>query len=141
MARLDGWKASGLVLAAVLLGGVIGVGVDRAVLAQQSAIKRTPLVTVDLPGTTGYEAVMGIAEIPPGGSSGRHFHHGTEIGYVLDGGLVIEHQGRPVQTVKPGEPFKIDPKAAHEAKPSGGAARILTVHMVEKGKPLAEPVK
>lgn len=141
MTRLDGWNAYGLVLAALIVGGVIGVGVDRAVLAQQAAIKRTPLVTVDLPGTTGYEAIMGIAEIPPGGTSGRHFHHGVEIGYVMEGGLVIEHEGRPVQTVKPGEPFRIDPKAPHEAKPAASAAKVLTIHMVEKGKPLAEPVK
>ncbi len=141
MTRLEGWKTYALVLAGVMVGGVLGIGLDRTVLAQPSAIKRTPLQTVDLPGTTGYEAVMGIAEIPPGGTSGRHFHHGAEIGYVMEGGLVIEHEGRPVQTVKPGEPFRIDPKAPHEAKPASGAAKILTIHMVEKGKPLAEPVK
>lgn len=122
-------------------GAVLGVGVDRGVQAQQSAIKRTPLMTVDEPGAAGHEAIMGIAEIPADGTSGRHYHHGVEIGYVLDGTLVIEHQGRSVQTVKAGEPFRIDANAAHEAKASGSATRILTVHMVEKGKPLAEPVK
>jgi quercetin dioxygenase-like cupin family protein len=141
MTRSDCWKVRGLTLVGLALGGVLGVGVDRLVLAQQSGIKRTPLVTVDEPGAPGYEAIMGIAEIPSGGTSGRHYHHGVEIGYVLDGTLVIEHQGRPVQTLKAGEPFRIDPNAAHEAKASGSAVSILTVHMVEKGKPLAEPAK
>lgn len=141
MTKRDSMTASGLTLAALAFGIVVGVGADRLALAQAGGIKRTPLVTVDEPGTTSHEAIMGIAELPAGGTTGRHRHHGTEIGYVLEGTLVIQHEGRAVQTVKAGEPFKIDASAAHDAVASGGAARILTVHMVEKGKPLAEPVK
>lgn len=135
-------KVYGLTLATLAMGAMLGIGLDRIVLAQQGAIKRTPLVTVDEPGTTSYEAIMGLAEIPSGGTSGRHIHHGVEIGYVLDGAIVIQHQGRAVQTVKAGEAFRIDANAAHEATvSSGAAAKVLTVHMVEKGRPLAEPVK
>lgn len=141
MTRQRGWKVYGLTVAGLVVGGMLGVGADRLVLAQQSGIKRTPLMTLDEPGAAGYEAVMGIAEIPAGGTSGRHFHHGVEIGYVLDGTLVIEHQGRPAQTVKAGEPFRIDTNAPHESKAGSSAAKILTVHLVEKGKPLAEPAK
>lgn len=141
MTRRDYWNVYGLTLVGVAVGAMLGVGLDRVVLAQQGGITRTPLVTVDEPGAPGYEAVMGIAEIPSGGTSGRHYHHGVEIGYVLDGTLIIEHQGRSVQTVKAGEPFSIDSNAAHEAKASGSTAKVLTVHMVERGKPLAEPAR
>lgn len=141
MRKLGSRKVYGVTLAALAVGGVLGAGVDRIVLAQQSSIKRTPLVTVDEPGTTSHEVVMGLAELPSGGTTGRHYHHGVEIGYVLEGTLVIQQQGRTVQTVKAGEPFRIDTNAPHDATASGGAAKILTVHMVEKGKPLAEPAK
>jgi quercetin dioxygenase-like cupin family protein len=54
-----------------------------AAIAQQSAIKRTPLQKVEFP--EGYVTVSGIAEVPPGGSAGRHTHPGIETGYLLEG--------------------------------------------------------
>jgi quercetin dioxygenase-like cupin family protein len=141
MTKRSWWSVCGLALTVLMAGVAIGVALERIVLAQPAGIKRTPLVTVDQPGTTGYEAIMGLAEIPSGGTSGRHIHHGVEIGYVLDGAITIQHEGRAVQTVKAGEAFRIGAKAAHDATASGGAVTVLTVHMVEKGKPLAEPVK
>ncbi len=135
------WKTYGLTMLGIAAGAIIGIGADRLVLAQQTGIKRTPLITVDEPGAPTYEAVMGIAEIPPGGASGRHRHPGVEIGYVLDGSVQVDQQGKPTQILKAGQAFRIDAAAPHESKASGGAVKILTVHMVEKGKPLAEPVQ
>jgi len=136
-------KVGLLVFGATLFGGAIGVGLDRVALAQQTAaIKRTILTRADVPSSTTHEAVMGIAEIPPGATSGRHFHHGIEIGYVIEGSIVAEHEGRPTATVKAGESFSNALTAIHEAKnPGTSPARILAVYIVEKGKPLAEPAK
>jgi quercetin dioxygenase-like cupin family protein len=136
-------KRSGLlVIAAAIVVGALGAGVDRVVLAQQSGIKRTILTRADVPASTTHEAVMGIAELAPGASAGRHYHHGMEIGYVLEGSVVIEHQGRPTSTVKAGESFKNDVTAVHDAKNAGSTpARILALYVVEKGKPLAEPAQ
>ena len=128
-----------LLLAAVVVGGALGVGADRALGAQQSGIKRTILLRTDDPAGPGHEAVMGIAEIAPGASAGKHRHYGIEIGYVLEGSVVIEHEGHPTITVKAGETFKND--GVHDAKNQGDKPlRILAVYLVEKGKPLAEPV-
>ena len=128
-----------LFVVALLLGGALGVGVDRAVGAQQGGVKRTMLMRTDEPGSTTHEAVMGIAEIAPGASAGRHRHPGVEIGYVLEGSMILMHEGHADLSLKPGDTFKND--GVHDAKNTGDKpVKILAVYLVEKGKPLAEPV-
>jgi quercetin dioxygenase-like cupin family protein len=134
-------------LSALMLAGgmAIGVGVDRVVVAQQSGITRTELTRVDVPASTTHEAVMAIAEIAPGASSGRHFHHGVELGYVLSGSLVVEHPDGSTATYSQGQAFKNPISEVHNGKNTGTVpVKILAVYIVEKGKPLAEaapPVK
>lgn len=129
-----------VVLAAVAVGVALGAGIDRVVLAQQSGIKRTVLQRADDPSSSTYEAVMGIAEIAPGASSGKHFHHGTELGYVLEGSAVIERENRPTITVKAGDAVRNEKGVVHNVVNHGsGPAKFLAVYIVEKGKPLAEP--
>jgi quercetin dioxygenase-like cupin family protein len=82
---------------------------------------------------------MGIAEIAPGANAGKHRHPGIEIGYVLEGSVVIEHEGQPSVTVKAGDAFRNE--GVHDARNLGSKpVKILAVYLVEKGKPLAEPV-
>jgi quercetin dioxygenase-like cupin family protein len=115
--------------------------VERVALAQQPGIKRTFLLRTDDPGAPTYEAVMGIAEIAPGAMAGRHRHPGIEIGYVLEGSVTLEHDGQPARALEAGDSFKNDP-GVHNAKNTGTApVRILAIYLVEKGKPLAEPVR
>ncbi len=129
-----------LVLAAVVAGATLGIGVDRAVIARQEGVKRTILMRADDPAGPGYEAVMGVAELAPGASIGKHRHYGIELAYVLEGSVVVEREGQPNLTVKSGEALKN--VGAHDARNPGSApARLLAVYLVEKGKPLAEPVK
>src|SRR5215216_1699413 len=131
-----------VVLAAVLLsiGATIGIAVDRVAFAQQPGIKRTILTRTDDPASSKYEAVMAIAEIAPGAGSGRHRHPGVELAYVLEGSMIIEHNGQPPTTVKAGESVKNE-AVVHNAKNVGTTpVKILAVYLVEKGKPMAEPV-
>lgn len=119
---------------------IVGVGLDRLVLAQQTGIKRTILLTTDEPGSQTHEAVMAIAEVEPGASSGRHRHPGIEIGYVLEGSVRVEHDGRAAITLKSGDVFRND--GVHNVTDTGTSpAKILAVYLVEKGKPLAETVR
>lgn len=129
------------VLVLALAGAAaIGAGLDRVALAQQPGIKRTILLRTDDPGSPTYEAVMGIAEIAPGAMAGRHRHPGIEIGYVLEGAVTLEHEGQPAKTLEAGDSFKNEP-GLHNAKNTGTTpVKILAVYLVEKGKPLAEPV-
>lgn len=135
-------KRTIVVMCLLAAGVALGIGLDRTLLAQQTGITRTVLQRVDDPGSAKHEAVMAIAELQPGASAGRHMHHGVEIGYVLEGAVVFEHQGRPPATKKAGEFFQNDVAAAHDAKNMGKTpAKILAIYVVEKGKPLAEPAK
>jgi quercetin dioxygenase-like cupin family protein len=125
---------------AAVLGAMLGVAADRMLFAQQPALKRTILMRSDDPAGPGYEAVMALVELAPGASAGKHRHHGIEIGYILQGSVVMEHEGRPTATIRAGETFKND--AVHDARNRTRApAKILAVYLVEKGKPLAEPVR
>jgi len=103
--------------------------------AQGPAIKRTVLQKADL--GDGREAIVGIAEIAPGGATGRHTHFGTEIGYVLEGNTVLEIEGEPVRTLKPGDSYTIPAGRVHNAKALEGSTKVLATYVVDKDKPLA----
>ena len=120
-----------------------GLTVDHLAFAaqQQPSIKRTILQRQDDPASPKYEAVMGISEIPPGGTSGKHRHPGIELAYILDGTVELTHEGKPPMTVKAGEATMNTLGGIHTATNRGTApVKILTVYVVEKGKPLAESV-
>ena len=128
------------VLALLTCGAAIGAGVDRIVLAQQPGIERTILLRTDEPGAPTYEAVMGVAEIAPGAMAGKHRHPGIEIGYVLDGSVTLEHEGEQPRVLKAGDSFN-NGAGVHNARNTGKTpVKILAVYLVEKGKPIAEPV-
>jgi quercetin dioxygenase-like cupin family protein len=107
-------------------------------VAQQGGIKRTPLQKAEFP--DGYLTVTGIAEVPPGGSAGRHTHPGIEIGYVLDGEAELIVEGQPDRHVKAGDSWEIAPGVPHDAKVSGDKPfKLLAVYVVDKSRPLATP--
>jgi hypothetical protein len=68
-------------------------------------VKRTVLQQRDIPGAADKEATLILAEIAPGGAAGRHFHPGPEVGYVIEGTLLLEIDGRPPLTIKAGDSF------------------------------------
>jgi quercetin dioxygenase-like cupin family protein len=128
-------KAVTVVVAALVVGGLVTVG------AQQTGFTRTPVQQGDL-SIPGREAVQAIATIQPGAESGRHTHPGEEFGYVLEGTITVEVQGKPAVTRKAGEAFIIPPGTVHNAKnASGAAAKVFATYIIEKGKPVATPVQ
>jgi quercetin dioxygenase-like cupin family protein len=138
--------AKRVALLATLGAGIgIGITVDRVAFAEQPAqptIKRTVLERADDPGSSKYEAVMAVAEIPAGGTSGRHTHPGIELAYVLDGTLVIARDGAKPITLKAGDVTKNLGGVVHNAtNPGKKPVKILAVYIVEKGKPMAEVAK
>ena len=111
-----------------------------ALLAQQPAITRTVLQQVDI-SIPGREVVTAKAEIPMGGTTGRHTHPGEEVTYLIEGTLTLEMDGAAARTVKAGEAFVIPAGKVHSATASGGKATALVNYIVEKGKPLTTPAK
>ena len=110
----------------------------RAAFAQQAAVKRTPLQKAEFP--DGYVTVSGLAEIPAGGSAGRHTHPGVEMGYLLEGEANLIVEGRPDQLLKAGDSYMIPAGTPHDAKVHGDKPlKVLGVYVVDKTKPLASP--
>jgi quercetin dioxygenase-like cupin family protein len=130
-------RAAIMAIAAVLLTVAICAGNAGA---QQSGFKRTVLQQGDL-SMAGHESVTAVAEFQPGGTVGRHTHPGEEVGYILEGTIVLEQEGKPAVTLGPGRTFFIPAGTVHNATNRGTAtARVLANYIVEKGKPLATAV-
>jgi quercetin dioxygenase-like cupin family protein len=126
----------------IALGALAAMAAASLALAQAQGIKRTILQRVDVEGSEHKECVFGTAEIAPGASIGKHIHHGHELGYVAEGEGDLMVDGEPVRHVKAGDTWKIDPLRPHDARSTGATAlKVVATYVVEKGKPLAEPVK
>jgi quercetin dioxygenase-like cupin family protein len=125
-------------LAFALAAGTLGAGVLNA---QQPGFKRVELQRHDI-GTPGHEAVQARGELAPGAAAPKHTHPGEEVAYVLEGQVSLEVEGKPPATLQAGDVFFIPAGTVHSAKNVGSTpAKILSTYIVEKGKPLATPVK
>jgi acyl-CoA thioester hydrolase len=109
-----------------------------ASVAQAPGIKRTVLQRIDI--GNNMEVIVGIAEIAPGGATGRHTHFGIETGYALAGQASLEVEGEAPKLLNAGDSYVIAAGKVHDAKVVGdGPAKVLAVYVVEKRKPLATP--
>jgi quercetin dioxygenase-like cupin family protein len=117
---------------------VIAFACAGAAIAQQGGIKRTPLQKAEFP--DGYATVTAMAEVPAGGSPGRHTHPGLEIGYILEGEADLLVDGKPAQHLKAGDSYQIPAGTVHDAKVSNDKAlKFIGIYVVDKTKPLASP--
>ena len=136
-------KRMALMLALILAIG-IGVGMigNRLLIAQPQPVTRTILQQKDLEGAAGKEVIMYVAELAPGGVAGRHYHPGPELLYILEGALVLEHDGQSPVTLKAGESAHVPAKHVHNAKNASTTepSKVLVFLVGEKGQPLATPV-
>ena len=130
------------VVMALAVGIVAGAAVTEVLHAQGDGVKRMMLQKKDLTGIESREVVMAAAEIAPGIAAGKHLHHGTEVGYVVEGSAVLEVEGEAPRMLKAGDSYHVDLRKPHDAKNTGTTPlKVVAVYIVEKGKPLAEPVK
>ncbi len=108
-----------------------------AAQAQAPGIQRTILQRTDIGDR---EVVLGLAEIAPGGSTGRHTHPGIETGYVLEGITVLLIDGEAPRVLKAGDSYSIPAGKVHDARAeTTTAGKVIATYVVEKGKPLASP--
>lgn len=101
--------------------------------------KRTVLKRSDLTGTN-MEIIVAVLEVPPGVSIARHTHPGEEAVYVLEGATLQFPDGREVSRPagEAGVNVRDIPHAGYKVvgdKP----LKLLTVHIVDKGKPMTVP--
>jgi quercetin dioxygenase-like cupin family protein len=123
------------------LVALVGLGIIFSATAQAQSSKRTELTKGDLTGKD-MDVVVGIVEVPPGASGVLHTHPGEEAYYVIDGAIGETPDGKPVK-------FEAGTAAINPRGFQHGAFKItgyktlklLTVHIVDKGQPMMQPVK
>lgn len=130
---------------ATLAGAVLGVVPAAAqqkqappITQQGNTIKRIPLQRFDVPGTN-YVTVIGVAEIAPNVSIGRHTHPGVESGYIIEGEATMLVDGQPPRTLKSGDSYVVPAGAVHDARTGPKGAKAIVTYVVEKDKPFAVP--
>jgi quercetin dioxygenase-like cupin family protein len=134
--RRMSWKIGATVFA---IGATL-VGMN-ALYAQQPGFKRVELQRIDT-STPGWEAVLVRAEFEPKAEVGKHTHPGNEVAYILEGALELSVEGQAPRTLKEGGSFSLPANTVHWAKNvANGPTKVLVTYIVEKGKPLATPVK
>src|SRR6476469_641943 len=107
--------------------------------AQQPGIQRKSLLQQE--GPPGYQTIINVLEFAPGAREARHTHPGPLVGYVLEGTLVLEHEGRPTATYKAGEAFYVESGKIHFGINSIDApVKFIATLIVGKGKPSSTPV-
>jgi quercetin dioxygenase-like cupin family protein len=110
-----------------------------AALAQTAEPQRTVLKVADLTGTD-KEITIAILEVPPGSTIARHTHPGEEAVYVLEGARLQMPDGTEIDR-PPGQAgvnVRDVPHAGYKVV-GDKTLKLLTVHIVDKGKPMTVP--
>ena len=116
---------------------------NTVVHAQEAPkLKATPLQKAPLTGQSDKEVLTIIVEWPPGSGTGLQTHPGDEYTTVLEGEVVGRKEGSEAKTYTAGQSYHNEPGVVHEANNKGSTpAKTFNVFVIEKGKPVSEPVK
>ena len=126
-----------LLLASALLG------LTTVASAQTPEAKVTPLLSRDLTGFAGKEAMMLMVEYPPGAVDPIHRHNAHAFVYVLEGTIVMQVKGGESVTLNPGQTFYEGPDDLHLVGRNASAtapARFVVFMVKDKGAPILIPV-
>jgi quercetin dioxygenase-like cupin family protein len=128
-------------VAVFVMAAIVFLSAPSPVNAQQGDVQRKILLQQALP-IPGYEAVQALGILGPGAREGKHTHPGTLVGYVLEGTLTLERQGKPTATYKAGDSFVVEAGVVHEGINNGKVPyKAEVTYIVQKGKPLTTQVK
>jgi quercetin dioxygenase-like cupin family protein len=114
-----------------------------AVLAQTvtDSPQRVEHRRADLSGAPGMEVIASTAEYKKGESVMLHTHHGVEAAYVVQGATIQVPGKDPVVMVAGTSVLNLrDAPHAGWVVVSDTPLKLFTVHIVDKGKPLYDPV-
>ena len=121
---------------------VLGLLLIASASAQPQGITAKPLLRTTLSGDDTKEVVIATAEFAPGGTTGRHTHPGDEYAVVLEGALEIRVDGQEPRRVSAGEAYHNARGVIHETRNVGEVpARVASTFVIDKGKPVSEPVR
>jgi mannose-6-phosphate isomerase-like protein (cupin superfamily) len=124
----------------VIIGIVLASMLATAASAQDSPFRKE-LKRGDLTGTN-MEVIMSISEVKPGEVATLHIHHGEEPYYFLEGGTIELPDGKQVTvpTGAVGISVRDVPHGAYKVV-GDKTIKLLTIHVVDKGKPLYDTPK
>lgn len=111
--------------------------------ATASADPSATLMTRDLAGIAGKEAVMLTVEVKPGQASKPHRHDANVFVYVLEGALIMQVKGGPSVTLHPGDTYYESPGDIHTVSQNASqteTAKFLVFIVKDKGTPVTRPV-
>ena len=119
------------------IAALVVIAIGAAPLWAQELAGRKELRRTDLEGSPGMEVVPSVVELKPGDEMPAHVHHGVETGYVLEGGMV-EMPGKAATAMAKDAPILNARGVTHGGFKVVGdkTIKLLTVHVVDKGKPL-----
>jgi quercetin dioxygenase-like cupin family protein len=125
-------SATRLLLAASLCLLTLGAAAVSYDLPRRQELKRA-----DLSGAPGMEVITSVTEYHPGEVIPRHLHHGLETGYVLQGST-IQMPGQAPTRLETGSAIMNLRDVPHAGFKVIGPEplKLLTVHIVDKDKPL-----
>jgi quercetin dioxygenase-like cupin family protein len=111
--------------------------------ADESPKAVPPLMTRDLAGIPGKEAIVLTVEYGPGESSRPHRHDANVFVYVLEGTITMQVKGSPAITLHPGQTYYESPSDVHTVSKNASRtapAKILVFIVKDKGAPVTRAV-
>ncbi|MFL6606268.1 MAG: cupin domain-containing protein [Steroidobacteraceae bacterium] len=133
-------------LRAAALTLIMGLSALTAVgIASADQPKKTvePLMTRDLAGISGKEAIVLTVEYAPGESSQPHRHDANVFVYVLEGMITMQVKGSPPVTLHPGQTYYESPSDIHTVSANASKtapAKFLVFIVKDKGAPVTRAV-
>jgi quercetin dioxygenase-like cupin family protein len=118
------------------LAAIFFISLASTALAQTNRIE---LKRGDLTGTD-KEIIISVLEVPPGSSIDRHTHPGEEAVYVLEGATLQFPDGKEISRPagQAGINVRDIPHAGYKVV-GDKTLKLLTVHIVDKDKPMTVP--
>jgi quercetin dioxygenase-like cupin family protein len=111
--------------------------------ADESPKAIPPLLTRDLAGIPGKEAIVLTVNYGPGESSRPHRHDANVFVYVLEGTITMQVKGGPAVTLHPGQTYYESPSDIHTVSENASKtapAKILVFIVKDKGTPVTRAV-
>lgn len=115
----------------VLLCSIANMNVTSAAIPV-SEPKQVVLQRFDLPGTNYHHCGMSMTTFAPNSIKSRHEHTGPEVGFVLEGELILKLEGHPAQTVQAGESFQIPMNVFHTTQAGPKGAKVIATWLLLK---------
>jgi len=121
----------------LLLAAALCLFTFRAAAVSNDLPNRHELKRADLSGAAAMEVITSVSEYQVGEVIPRHLHHGIETGYVLQGST-IQMPGQAPTRLETGSPIMNLRDVPHAGFKVVGPEplKLLTVHVVDKDKPL-----